>query len=212
MRELWQAVFKSTLGLGIFAVVTAGLIAVTQISTAKHIELAQKKARTKALLEIVPAGDHDNELLDTRITLGPDPLLGTSQVSTAFLAKRGPTPVAVILPFTTADGYSGDIDAIVGIRPDGTIKGVRITSHRETPGLGDKIELRKSSWILGFNNKSLAEPRQSDWKVRKDGGQFDQLTGATITPRAVVSGTRKALEYFQQHRKKLLGLASSSVN
>jgi Na+-translocating ferredoxin:NAD+ oxidoreductase subunit G len=206
MKELWQAIIKSAIGLSIFAIVTAGLIAITQLSTAKNIELAQKRARARALLEIVPANEHDNDMLESTINLDPDPLLGNADNTEAFLAKRGTTPVAVILPFTTPDGYTGDIKAIVGIRPDGTIKGVRITGHKETPGLGDKIELRKSPWILGFNDKSLQKPDTAGWKVRKDGGEFDQLTGATITPRAVVSGIRKALEYFQIHRQQLLNL------
>ena len=189
MKELWQSIFKSAIGLSIFAMVTAGLIAITQVSTAKNIELAQKKARTKALLEVVPAAEHDNDMLESAIALTPDPLLGISAPTEAYLATLGDSPVAVILPFTSPDGYTGDIHAIVGIRPDGSIKGVRITGHKETPGLGDKIELRKSPWILGFDEKSLQNPASSDWKVRKDGGQFDQLTGATITPRAVVTGT-----------------------
>ena len=151
-RELWQAVIKSAAGLSIFAIVTAGMIAVTQLSTAQYIEQAQKRARTKALLEIVPADQHDNDLLASTIKLAPDALLGNSQQTEAFLATNNASPVAVILPFTTPDGYTGDIDAIVGIRPDGSIKGVRITGHKETPGLGDKIELRKSPWILGFNS------------------------------------------------------------
>jgi len=211
MNELWQAIAKSAVGLGIFAIVTAGLIAITQVSTADRIAEAQKRARTKALLEIVPADQHDNDLLEATIALAPHPLLGNTSASEAFLAKRGATPVAVIIPFTTADGYTGDISGIVGIRPDGSVKGVRITAHKETPGLGDKIDSRKSPWIFGFNDKSLQNPEREQWKVQKDGGEFDQLTGATITPRAVVSGLRNALEYFQLNRRVLLGLATTNA-
>lgn len=210
-EEIYRAVAKGAIGLSIFAIVTAGLIAVIQVSTADRIEQAERRAQAKALLEIVPASEHDNNMLEHSISLDPDPLLGSAEKSEAYLASSNNTPVAVILPFTAPDGYTGDINGIVGIRPDGTIKGVRITGHKETPGLGDNIELRKSPWILSFNGKSLRQPDTEDWKVRKDGGEFDQLTGATITPRAVVGGIRNALEYFQLHRKRLLGLESTGV-
>ena len=204
MTELGRAILRGAIGLSIFAVVTAGLIAITQLGTAERIEIAKKRAKAKALLEIVPATEHDNDLLETSIELPPDPLLGTKEVTKAYIAKFNNAPVVVILPFTSADGYTGNIYAIAGIKPDGSLKGVRITEHKETPGLGDRIEQRKSSWVLGFNDKSLKNPDEDDWKVNKDGGTFDQLTGATITSRAVVGGVKKALQYFHIHRQRLL--------
>jgi len=104
------------------------------------------------------------------------------------------------LPTVAPDGYSGDIKLIVGINLDGTIAGVRALSHKETPGLGDKVDLRKSNWILNFNGRSLLQPSIEQWAVKKDGGTFDQFTGATITPRAVVKSVKKALLFFQQQR------------
>ena len=203
MNSLGKAVLKGAVGLGIFAVVTAGLIAITKVTTADRIVAAQKKAQAKALLEIVPANEHDNDLLSSIVVLAPDPLLGLAMESQAYVATQQGNPVAVILPFTVADGYTGDISGIVGIKPDGTIKGVRITQHKETPGLGDKIEARKSSWLDGFISKSLDNPIIDRWKVKKDGGDFDQLTGATITPRAVVGGVKNTLIYFKQHHTRL---------
>ena len=95
------------------------------------------------------------------------------------------------------EGYSGPINLLVAVNVDGTLSGVRVVSHKETPGLGDKIETNKDDWILGFVGKSLSNPSEALWKVRKDGGEFDQFTGATITPRAVVNAVREVLKYQQ---------------
>jgi electron transport complex protein RnfG len=113
--------------------------------------------------------------------------------------------VAVIIPVVAPDGYSGDIDLIVGINSDGTIAGVRVLGHKETPGLGDKAELKKSNWVLGFNGRSLTNPTLDGWAVKKDKGVFDQFTGATITPRAVVAATLRALQFAEANRKTLFG-------
>jgi electron transport complex protein RnfG len=112
-------------------------------------------------------------------------------------------PVAVMMIVTAPDGYNGDIRLLAGIAASGTIFGVRIISHRETPGLGDPIDIEKSDWILGFNNKSLQNPDSDGWAVRKDGGQFDQFTGATISPRAVVRTVHSTLRYFEANRQML---------
>lgn len=92
---------------------------------------------------------------------------------------------------------------IVGVNRDGTIAGARVLSHKETPGLGDKVELSKSNWILGFDGRSLQNPQASQWKVKKDGGEFDQFTGATITPRAVVQQIKRVLEFVAAHETEL---------
>jgi electron transport complex protein RnfG len=120
-----------------------------------------------------------------------------------YLAKRGGEPVAVILPVLAKEGYTGPIRLIVGIAPDGRILGVRVVEHKETPGLGDKIDIKKSDWILGFNGRSLGNPDQAGWQVKKDGGEFDALTGATITPRAVVKAVHAALMFFDTHQQQL---------
>ena len=118
---------------------------------------------------------------------------------------RLPTLTATILPATAPDGYSGSIDLVVGINVDGSIAGVRALSHRETPGLGDKVDIKKSDWILGFNTRSLADPLPAQWKVKKDKGVFDQFTGATITPRAVVAATLRVLQFAQANHAALFG-------
>ena len=109
----------------------------------------------------------------------------------------------VILPTTAPDGYSGDIRLLVGIQANGAITGVRVLEHRETPGLGDKIDARVSDWILGFDGKSLSTPLPPQWQVVKDGGEFDQLVGATVTPRAVVNAVRRALQFFDVNEEAI---------
>ncbi len=202
---LGQSIQQNTVGLSIFAIVTAGLIAVTQLQTETRIERNERAAKSRALYEIMPRESHDNILLEDTLTIEDKSLLGTSAAGEAYLAMRAGKVIGVILPTLASDGYTGDIRSIVGIDRDGRITGVRVLTHQETPGLGDKIELKKSPWILQFDGKSLGEPSATQWKVKKDDGAFDQLTGATITPRAVVNSVRRALEYFAAHREELLG-------
>jgi len=113
------------------------------------------------------------------------------------VARNNGKTIALIIPATAHDGYSGDISMIVGVNRDGTVAGVRILKHKETPGLGDKIDVKKNQWILNFDGKSLTVPVIEDWKVKKDGGAFDQFAGATITPRAVVGQIKRVLEFAQ---------------
>jgi electron transport complex protein RnfG len=127
----------------------------------------------------------------------------------AYRALLDGKPVAVFLQPTAPDGYSGSIKLLVAILENGTIAGVRVLNHRETPGLGDYIETNKSSWIHGFIGRSLGNPEPKLWQVKRDGGVYDQFTGATITPRAVVRAVARSLEYFQTHRATLLGLETA---
>ncbi len=134
-------------------------------------------------------------------------LLGTEGETLAYRARLQGEPSAVVLESIAPDGYSGRIWLVVAVRADGTLAGVRVVTHKETPGLGDYIELTKSQWIKGFDGKSRKEYTDADWKVKKDGGKFDYVAGATITPRAVVKAANKALMYFEQNRDKLFAIA-----
>ena len=137
--------------------------------------------------------------------LESDERLGQEEAFTVYLAKKNNVVSALIFPVTATDGYSGIIKLLVGINIDGTLAGVRVVSHKETPGLGDAIEIQRSDWILSFNNKSLDNPTGKGWAVKRDGGVFDQFTGATITPRAVVKAVHLSLIYFDRHKKDLIG-------
>ena len=207
MKELISSIQKNAIGLGLFALVTEGAIAVAQITTKERIERNILEAQAKALNEIVPASQYDNELLDDTLPAHDfnDTLLGPiAEDAQIYLARTQGTVHSVILPVTAPDGYTTDIRLIVGVKADGSIAGVRIIEHKETPGLGDKIDLKKSDWVLDFDGKSLLNPDNGAWTVKKDGGEFDQFTGATITPRAVVRAVRRALVFFDQHKDELL--------
>ncbi len=203
MAALGQSIRRSAIGLGMFAIITGGTIAVTQVMTAERIEQQAARAEARALFEIIPQSAHNNDLLSDTVTLPADPRLGSQQPVTGWVARLDGEPVGIILPVTAPDGYSGNIRLLVGIDPEGTVLGVRVTSHRETPGLGDKVELKKSDWVLDFTGRSLTNPEPKRWNVAKNGGVFDQFTGATITPRAVVKAVQHALVYVRQHRSDL---------
>ncbi|MCW8934087.1 MAG: electron transport complex subunit RsxG [Gammaproteobacteria bacterium] len=197
-------ILVSGLILGLFAIVGTALVGVTHQVTADKIIDNERLALLRKLNQILPSEKYDNDLLHTTISLDADDRLGQKETSTIYIAKRGNEISAMIFPVIAGKGYSGEIKMLVGINIDGTLAGVRIVSHKETPGLGDAMEIEKSDWVLGFNGKSLNEPAENKWKVKRDGGAFDQFTGATITPRAVVQAVHLCLVYFDRHKKELI--------
>lgn len=202
---LGQSISKNSFILAAFAVFTAGALALTNLGTQERIAAAERAAQQRALFEIIPLQDHDNDLLNDTIPV-PDSAwepLGAGADSKIYRARRGNEITALIIPATAHDGYSGDISMIVGVKRDGSIAGVRVLLHKETPGLGDKIELKKHQWILSFNGKNLNVPVIEEWKVKKDGGVFDQFAGATITPRAVVGQVKRVLEFVAANQQNL---------
>lgn len=202
LPEITRSMLKNSLVLAIFAAITVAVVAITQQVTEPRIAIEERAAQIRALGEILPAHSYDNALLDQVIYLN-EPLLGHRKDSPAYLASLQGQPAAVILQAYARDGYGGSISLLVGVLADGTLSGVRVTQHKETPGLGDQIELTKSPWITRFKGKSLSNPADSGWAVKKDQGDFDQFAGATITPRAVVTAVHKALQYFDQHHTQL---------
>ena len=197
--------FNSLL-LASFALITSLILATTDSLTKDRIAESERKAAQRALLEIIPIERHDNDLL---MDVQPIPekfwsVLGLKKGGDIYIARNSGQPVAAIIPSVTPDGYSGNINMIIGVNFDGTIAGVRVVEHRETTGLGDKVDLKKSDWILSFNGASLVNPQASGWDVKKNGGEFDQFTGATITPRAVIYQIAQVLEYFSEDSERLL--------
>jgi len=198
---LGKSIGKNSIILGVFAFVAAAGLALTHLGTKDRIADAERAAKQKALFEIIPRDQMDNDLLEDTIDV-PDSgfvALGLKDKQPIYIARRNNLVSAVIIPAVAHDGYSGDIWLIVGVNRDGTIAGVRAISHKETPGLGDKVDIKKSNWILNFNGKSLVFPVSSQWLVKKDGGIFDQFAGATVTPRAVVKKIKQVLEFTQAH-------------
>ena len=197
------AVGKNSTFLAAFAVVTTVMIASTFVGTRDQIAAQERAARAKALLEIFPRDSHDNDMLDDTLPLAAE-TLGNREDASIFVARKNGEVIGMIFPATAREGYSGDIKLITGVRRDGTVAGVRVLQHAETPGLGDKVELKKSDWMLSFNGKSLQSPSPDRWKVKKDKGEFDQFTGATITPRAVVNTVLATLYHYDEFGEQLL--------
>ena len=183
---------------------TAGAIALTESATRDQILDNREQARARALFQIIPQEQVDNDLLHDTYRLARAPELGYPDGVELFLARQSGRIHSVIVPVIAADGYTGNIDLIVGIRRDGSVAGVRVLRHQETPGLGDKIDIKKSDWILSFDGQRLNGTDDTSWAVKKDGGRFDQFTGATITPRAVVGAVKHAILSFNQNRAALL--------
>lgn len=196
-------VISSAVMLGLFAMIGTALVAFTFDVTHERIAATERADLLRNLHRIVPVERHDNDLFTDTIQVIAPEFLGTSAPVTVYRARMAGKPVAVVLSPVAPDGYSGNIRLLVGVYEDGTLAGVRVTSHRETPGLGDLIDESRSDWILKFTGRSLKDPAEGQWRVKKDSGAFDQFTGATITPRAVVKAVRKALIYFKQHEDEL---------
>jgi Na+-translocating ferredoxin:NAD+ oxidoreductase subunit G len=187
-----------------FALVATAMLVFTFTRTEPTIERSRQAEKLALLSQVLPPALYDNDLLASKQSVPPNELLGTRQASTMWIARRGDTITAVVLEAIAPDGYGGAINLVIGIDVDGAVTGVRVTAHRETPGLGDYIVRSKSAWIEQFVGKSLTAPEAKHWKVTKDGGQFDARAGATITPRAVVKAVRAALDYFARNRAALL--------
>ncbi|MDP2501803.1 electron transport complex subunit RsxG [Vibrio splendidus] len=198
-----NAIKKNGLVLAIFACASTGLVAVTHYLTKDQIKQQEQAQLLSVLNQVIPHDLHDNELFSA-CTLVQAEELGTEQAMPAYIATLNGEPSAIAIEAIAPDGYNGAIKVIVGMKIDGTILGTRVLSHRETPGLGDKIDLRVSDWILSFAGKQVTESNIDRWKVRKDGGDFDQFTGATITPRAVVKSVKQAVQYVNQNNQALL--------
>jgi len=207
---MFRSVQRNALILGLFAVATAATLALTNASTIDRIRCNKQAALETSLHEVMPAALFDNNLLTDMITVNAA-LLGRGNHS-IYRARSSGENAGAVMEATAPDGYGGSLRLLIGVDAEGVIQGVRVVPpHNETPGLGDKIELKKSDWVLDFNGKSLDNPTPPGWAVKKDGGVFDSFTGATITPRAVVGQTERALQYFRENRDSLFSTATDTV-
>lgn len=185
-----------------FTVAGTALLALTFEATRGPIEQNQQAAKRALIAEILPHYYYDNDLLASARQIAPDPLLGNSASTIGYRATRQGALSAVVFEATAPDGYSGKIRLLIAVLANGELAGVRVIAHSETPGLGDYIEKKKGDWIDVFRGQSLMTGSERDWRVKKDGGRFDYVTGATITPRAIVKTVHKALQYFALHRAR----------
>ncbi|MDX1914829.1 MAG: electron transport complex subunit RsxG [Methylophilus sp.] len=194
---------KTVFIMVVFSLVGTLFLAKTYFATKSPIQASEAAAKMKLFEQVLPPSEHDNNLLNDVIHVPAGGELNNREGTKIYIARLNNHATAVILEATAQDGYSGDIKLLIAVRKDGSLGGVRVISHKETPGLGDYIDVAHGDWILAFKNLSLSNPTTEMWKVKKDGGQFDYMAGATITPRAVVKATQRALSYVAQHQNTL---------
>ncbi len=205
-----MSILRNGVLLAVIAVAGVSLLAGVHLATRDRIAEQEKNVILRQLGQVLPMNLYDNDLLTDVIRVhAPDAFLHPAAV-TVYRARQGGDPAALVMLVTAPDGYNGDIRMVIAILADGTLGGVRVISHRETPGLGDPIEAERSDWIFGFTGRSLENPGTRGWAVRKDGGDFDQFTGATITPRAVVAAVHRTLVYHERHRDELFNRSSEA--
>ncbi len=197
--------------LGSFAVAGTSLVAFTYRQTQPRILANERQALLDKLQALVPAASVDNDMLEDNLVVQDPDLLGADR-TTVYRGRRLGKPVAAVFTSVVPGGYSGPIKLLVAVRHDGSLGGVRVVSHKETPGLGDKIEEERSDWIYSFDGKSLQDPQPRYWGVKRDGGVFDQFTGATITPRAIVRAVKNTLLYVAQQGDGLYAQPDPSDN
>lgn len=197
-----QMISKNAAILAVAAIACVAVVAGVNQLTAEEIAKQALEQKIASLQQVLPAGTDTSDLLSSCRLLTNADVFGTSKVPVYTTMVDG--KAAYIVETVAPDGYSGNITLLVAASADGYIYGVRTLAHKETPGLGDKIELAKHDWILSFTGKTLHRSNSERFAVRKDGGDFDQFAGATITPRAVVNAVKKAVLYFQQQPQLLL--------
>ncbi|WP_306607134.1 electron transport complex subunit RsxG [Azonexus sp.] len=194
--------------LFIFVIVFTALLSGAYLWTRPAIEASALDEKMKLLNEVLPAGDYDNALLGSSLMLPPTAELGLKEPSTVYLATKNGQPSAMIFEAAANDGYAGRIKLLIAVRHDGTVAGVRVTQHKETPGLGDYIEPKKDKnkerpWITQFTGLALASTPDKAWRVKKDGGQIDYYAGATVSPRAIAKAVLKAVHWADRERDHL---------
>ena len=202
-RTLVKASAHTALNVLFFTLIGTSLLAFTYMQTKDSIAKSEQEEKLKLISQLLPRSSFDNDIVSDTVSLPADALLGTRATGKAYRARLAGQPVGVALEVIAPDGYSGRISLLVAVKTDGSLAGVRVVTHTETPGLGDYIDIAKSDWINIFGGKRLNDGKDDEWQVRKDGGQFDYMAGATISPRAVVKAVHKAMQYYTLHRDEL---------
>jgi len=195
------AIQKNAYILALFAIACTAIVGIVHTLTKDKIDQQKQQQLLDRLSQVIDPTTYNNEIINDCIII---PATESNQTPhTAYIAMNNESPVAIAITATAPDGYNGNIDVLVGIKSSGIISGVRVLSHNETPGLGDKIEIKRHPWVTSFNDKKIMENPDPRWNVAKDGGMFDQFTGATITPRAVVKTVHSTLTYFNKNKAAL---------
>lgn len=194
--------------LFLFVIIFTGLLSGAYQWTKPAIEASAAEEKMKLIDEVLPRSEYDNALLQDATDLPPTPELGLDAPSKLYVARKGRDPVGAVFEAVAPDGYAGKIRLLVAIRADGHVAGVRVVQHKETPGLGDYVEIKKDKnkarpWITQFTGLSLTDVADRDWMVKKDGGRIDYYAGATVTPRAVSKAILRAVHWASANRDRI---------
>ncbi len=198
-----NSVVKSGITLAVIAGLCTALVALTYTATAARIEANEQAWLERSLQPALSGLFFDSGVTESMMTIPPPHDLPGSEAAIVYRVYAEDTPVAALFVVSARDGYAGPIRVLVGIDVSGAVTGVHVLEHRETPGLGDRVESGKSDWVHQFDGRSLVDPEPAGWAIKRDGGQFDQLTGASVTPRAIVKAIRDTLLYFEAHREEV---------
>lgn len=206
---------RTALTMLAFTLIFTGVMAWTYSATKPAIDAAAQAEKLGLISEILPPTAYDNALLEDFVEIGPTPQLGIETTARIYRARMGGVAAGLVIEAIAPDGYSGEIALLIALRADGAVSGVRVTRHRETPGLGDYIDIRKDKrrdapWIAQFDGADLRQVPEAQWRVKKDGGRFDFVTGATISARAVTNAVGRAIGYAAGNRDRLYTTASGS--
>ena len=204
-----QGVIKTGVTLALIAAICTALVAATYQATHERIAANEKALLEQSLQPALSGVFYDSGVSESRLVLQPPHELPGNDAAVIYRVFAEGEPVAALFAVTARDGFSGPIRVLVGVEYDGTVTGIRILQHRETPGLGDKIETTRSDWVFQFDGRSINDPPVAGWAIREDGGEFDQLTGASITPRAIIKATRETLLYFGANRDEVFMAGAS---
>ena len=204
-----KTAIKTGITLAVIAAICTALVAATYQLTEERIVANEKALLEQALQPALSGLFYEGGVSESRLVIPPPHDLPGNDTALIYRVYAKDRPVAALFAVTARDGFSGVIRVLVGVEFDGTVTGVRILQHRETPGLGDKIESARSDWIFQFDGRSMGDPEVTGWAIRNDGGDFDQLTGASVTPRAVIQAIRDTLLYFDAHRDEIFAAIST---
>ena len=204
-----QSVIRSGTTLALIAAICTALVAATYELTTERIAANEKAWLEESLQPALAGVIYDTEVSESRLVISSPHELPGSDEALIYRVYFDEQPVAALFAVTARNGFSGPIRILLGVDFDGVVTGLRILQHRETPGLGDKIVSARSDWVYQFDGRSIGDPDVSGWAIRGDGGEFDQLTGASITPRAVVKAMRDTLIYYEAHRDEIFSLPST---
>ena len=204
-----QGILVSGMTLTLIAAICTALVTATYQLTAERISANQRAFLEQSLEPALSGVIYDNSVIESKLIIPVPHRLPGSDAAVVYRAYAEDRPAAALFVVTARDGYAGPIRLLIGISADGVVTGVRVLEHRETPGLGDGIDLSRSDWVLQFDGRSMINPNIDGWAIKRDGGQFDQLTGASVTPRAVIKAISETLLYFDTHRDEIFTLPAT---